>query len=202
MGGIGSGRRSRRATTSDYDRVDVRHWQREGWLVPAQSFIWQSWVVTVGPSDRDAASDRVSFRPRNHGAEHSIRLEWTPCNYGGSRVWFLCPREGCGRRVAILYEGRQLGCRNCLALVYCSQREPAKYRPLNRAQAIRMKIGGSADMTEPFPARPKGMHLRTYRRLHLKAQVFEAIFLAGLVALVKRFEEKLPAARGRLRKKR
>jgi Transposase DDE domain len=32
-------------------------------------------------------------------------LEWTPCNYGGARPWFLCPMDGCRRRVAVLYAG-------------------------------------------------------------------------------------------------
>jgi glyoxylase-like metal-dependent hydrolase (beta-lactamase superfamily II) len=30
----------------------------------------------------------------------SVRLEWTACNYGGSRVGWTCPTKGCGRRVA------------------------------------------------------------------------------------------------------
>ena len=34
-----------------------------------------------------------------------------------------------------------------------------------RAQKIRMGHGGSANMLEPFPERPKGMHHNTYMRL-------------------------------------
>jgi hypothetical protein len=34
-----------------------------------------------------------------------------------------------------------------------------------QAQAIREKLGGSANLMEPSPERPKGMHWRTYERL-------------------------------------
>src|SRR5215472_1990244 len=47
-----------------------------------------------------------------------VKIEWTPCNYGGTRPWFLCPRRGCGRRVAILYCDSDFGCRTCRRLTY------------------------------------------------------------------------------------
>jgi len=34
--------------------------------------------------------------------DYPVEVEWTACNYGGSRPWFRCPARGCGRRVAIL----------------------------------------------------------------------------------------------------
>ena len=43
-------------------------------------------------------------------------------------------------------------------------------RALAKAQAIRMKLGGSGSMAELFPLKPKGMHNRTYQRLRLEAR--------------------------------
>lgn len=100
------------------------------------------------------------------------------CNYGGQRAWFVCPR-GCGRRAAILYYGNTPACRHCYHLAYEGQQESAKYRLLHRAQAVRMQLGGSASLMDPFPARPKGMHWRTYRRIFRNAVANEEAFLGG-----------------------
>jgi hypothetical protein len=97
--------------------------------------------------------------------EYPVRIEWTRCNYGGARAWFRCPSRECDRRVAILYLGSIFACRHCYQLAYSCQREPPHYRAINRAQAILEKLGGSGNMCEPFPKKPKGMHWRTYARL-------------------------------------
>ena len=61
---------------------------------------------------------------------------------------------------------------SCHRLAYDSQRIAAWERALNRAQSIREKLGGTANMHEPFPQEQKGMHWWTYwelRRLHDEA---------------------------------
>jgi hypothetical protein len=37
---------------------------------------------------------------------------------------------------------------------------------LHRSRRIRQRLGGSANLMEPFPERPKGMHWSTYLRLY------------------------------------
>jgi hypothetical protein len=37
-----------------------------------------------------------------------------------------------------------------------------------------MKLGGSPSLQEPFPSKPKGMHMRTYLRLRARAEGAEA----------------------------
>ena len=50
-------------------------------------------------------------------------------------------------------------------LHYASQRQDKAGRALRRAQKIRQRLGGSANMMEPFPERPKGMHHDNYMKL-------------------------------------
>jgi hypothetical protein len=76
--------------------------------------------------------------------------------------------------VAILYGGSIFACRHCYQLAYDSQREQPYQRALSRAQAIWMKLGGSACTSDDFPPKPKGMHWRTYERLCLEAERAEA----------------------------
>jgi hypothetical protein len=60
--------------------------------------------------------------------------------------------------------GELFACRHCYGLAYESQQEPMHQRGLGKAQKIRMQMGGSQNMFEPFPDKPKGMHWRTYDR--------------------------------------
>ena len=128
----------------------------------------------------------LSYRHRRGlGAEwedvrEPVSLEWTPCNFGGKRPWFVCPGDRCGRRVAILYgPGKYFLCRHCSDLRYESQREDKKDRALRRAQKIRQRLGGSANMMEPFPDRPKEMHHDTYMRLRSEHDEAEVEHLAS-----------------------
>ncbi len=97
---------------------------------------------------------------------------------GGQRPWFICGVHAsgiyCGRRVTKLYgAGKLFACRRCYCLAYQSQRERAYDRALTRTQNIRMKLGGSPSLAEPFPDKPKGMWWRTYWRLRGEAQEAE-----------------------------
>jgi hypothetical protein len=118
-----------------------------------------------------------------------VLLDTTPCNYGGVRYWFLCPVAGCCRRVAILYLGDKYpACRHCLRLAYQTQNESSADRALSKAQRIRMKLGGSANMLMPFPFKPKRMHWRTYAGLRAKAEAATERSIAGLRLWLDRFK--------------
>jgi hypothetical protein len=106
--------------------------------------------------------------------EEPVAIVRTPCRFGGSRPWFVCPGvvDGipCRRRVGKLYgPGRYFLCRHCYGLAYQSQREQAHDRALRRAVAIRRRLGGEPGMLCPFPEKPKGMHWRSYERLRQRA---------------------------------
>jgi hypothetical protein len=61
--------------------------------------------------------------------------------------------------------GEYVACRRCLGLAYASQQEPVRQRGLHKARKIRDRLGGSANMMDKFPDRPKGMHWKTYHQL-------------------------------------
>ena len=150
MGGSGSGswyRFNKRITVEDCRSLDARRLQVEGLLKPGYRISW-SWSRTghqaasiggVVLGEHRPEQMVLLFRYRSGlGAEwedvqQSVEFDWTPCNFGGERPWFICPAVGCGRRVAVLYgPGLYFLCRHCYDLRYESQREDKTHRALRR----------------------------------------------------------------------
>ena len=190
MGGIGSGRRYQggKDTTSDMRPLDIRKLQRDGLLTPGRAFGWH-WTVNgneVASIQMRTEVDRVilNYRSRSNGGEwqpmeYPVYLEWTPCNLGGRRAWFLCPARGCGRRVAILYGGSIFACRHCHKLAYACQRETDDDRAMRRADTIRRRLGWEPGILNGEGGKPKGMHWRTFNRLTAEYLGFAEASLAG-----------------------
>src|SRR5215469_7668096 len=129
----------------------------------------------------ECAAVLLSYRSCYSGSDdwksiqQRVPIRLTACHLGGVRPWFVCPvycnGRYCGRRAAILYcAGELFACRRCYGLAYESQQQTARYRGLEQARKIRMRLGGGVDLLEPFPARPKGMHRRTFERLRARAE--------------------------------
>jgi hypothetical protein len=107
--------------------------------------------------------------------QQRVPISVTACHLGGQRPWFICSvyNNGhcCGRRAAILYCARDLfACRRCHDLSYASQQQTPLHRGLEQARKIRMRLGGNEDLLAPFPAKPKGMHRRTFQRMRARAE--------------------------------
>jgi hypothetical protein len=207
MGGLGSGNRYRfdkKTTTDECRSLDVRRFHQEGLLKPGHYFSW-SWrraeqeVASIGAF---VYQDKLvlSYRSKSGGEWEDVRepvpLEWTPCNFGGGRPWFICPGvvngKRCGRRVAVLYgPGKYFLCRHCYDLRYESQREDKMHRALRRAQKIREGLGGSANMMERFPEKPKGMHHDTYMGMFWAHHEAEMEHLAGMRECLEKMERQL-----------
>jgi hypothetical protein len=91
------------------------------------------------------------------------------------------PRSGLWPEGCYSYgPGRYFLCRHCYDLRYESQREDKMDRALRRAQKIRKRLGGSANMMEPFPEKPKGIHVKTYMRMFWKHHEVEMEQLASI----------------------
>lgn len=191
MGGFNSGRHGGKSCTGDKLALDVRRLQRDGFLKPGLSFGW-TWTrrgEKVGNIDIRTDTDRVilNYRQRPNGGEwqdmeYPVRLAWTPCNYGGQRVWWLCPAVGCGRRVAVLYGGAVFACRHCHRLAYRCQREAPDDRATRRADKLRDRLGWEAGILNGEGGKPKGMHWKTYWRLKASHDEHVHRALAGMAA--------------------
>lgn len=203
MGGLGSGRQREpdvKSSTEAYRSIDVRSWKRDGLLESNQSFDlqWSRHGEVVASIRVRAEPGRLMFTCRHRsggtkweGESYPVYLDWTVCNLGGRRPWFLCPARDCGRRVAILYGGPIFACRHCHQLVYPSQRDAADNRAARRADRIREKLGWEPGILNGEGLKPKGMHRQTFKRLAAQHNALAQIALAGIAAKLDRLEDSL-----------
>ena len=177
MGGSGSGswyRWDAKLITENQDRIDIRWLKKHNYLHPGSmgSLSWSCGGEETGSIGFQMKEDRMvlNYRHRHpdgewEDVEQIVPVIKTPCNYGGYRKWFLCPK--CSRRVGILYgTGKYFLCRHCYDLTYtCSNASPLK-RIFDRTEKLRRKLGGDNDpFLSPIPERPRGMHRSTYKKI-------------------------------------
>ncbi len=178
MGGYGSGQRFDTKTTTDSQHwIDIRWLKKQGYLRSGTigSLSWSRRDEQTGSIGYRMEEDRMilNYQHRKNGGaweqvEQTISFERTPCNYGGTRAWFLCPR--CRKRVAVLYgAGKYFFCRHCYDLVYASQQEGQVDRLMRKARRIRRRLRASSDLSEPIWYKPKNMHQTTFDRLRQEA---------------------------------
>lgn len=193
MGGIGSGRRwhlGAKESTDNYRSIDIRRWKRRGILKPGQSFHWR-WLLedeVIGSIHVRVKSNSVvlTYRHRTRGKgweekSYPIAIDWTDCNLGGQRPWFICPAKSCGRRVAILYGGNIFACRHCYELTYASQIESPGDRAARKANRLREKLGWKPGIFSPTGRKPKGMHWATFQKLRAQQEAHTQKALRGIM---------------------
>lgn len=97
--------------------------------------------------------------------DYPIRLEMTPCRFGGIRWWFICPLtvggRPCKRRVAKLYlppGSGYFGCRHCHNLTYRKSQESDKrinaLRKLGPMAILAGMKSGDVDLLDALKALP------------------------------------------------
>ncbi len=192
MGGNGSGRRWGYGgpTCDSKFAIDVRRLARNGWLKPGVGGVltWHRRGQAVA-SIKYTSEDRGLSLFYDQCADR-IEFAWTCCHLGGERIWFRCP--GCRARVAILYfRARWFRCRRCHGLTYAVQRESQPDRALRQARNIRVRLGGAADLTAPFPVRPRYMRHRRYDHLRMKAEASETAWVQHMAHWTDRLRKQI-----------
>lgn len=177
MGGVGSGRtpgtRSRSLTT-DFLKLDLRTWVREGLLSQGEEFTWVwQWqdfpqkAIKVKVGDGEFVLD--FFARTQTGSPYWVRqtisYSVVSAGYGGTRYFYVCPGQDCGNRVCVLYLADRFLCRLCLNLSYPSQNESPLDRIARKASKLRGRLGWEGGALEEPGARPICMHRTTYARL-------------------------------------
>jgi hypothetical protein len=179
MGGYGSGAVGWRPKAEDLKQIDVRFLSREGVLTAGTNATinWQDGTRVF--LNVEADSFRLSFQGVNGQVATKIQKTFMPLNYGGERVFCLCPV--CDKRAAILYfYGQRFCCAGCCNVTWRSRNKESHDLKRRKAQKIRKKLAVSMAMSEPVISKPKGMHHKTFDRLReelweLEYEVFERI---------------------------
>ena len=188
MGGIGSGdwfRSNGKTTVESQYAIDIRYLKKHGYLKQGKSgtFSWSNKGEQSGAIGflTEEHGLRLNFRSRMRGddwedVEQFIAFDYSPCHYGGKRIWLSCPN--CFSRVTCVYGGEEhFWCRQCYELNYQSQHEDYFDRQISKAHEIRKNLGGEPGLSSPFPDKPKGMHWKTYWKLHQQARHGEQCFI-------------------------
>jgi hypothetical protein len=160
---FGAGRPGWRGKAEHCLRLEVRALHKAGALRPGATCTW-TWrrggeqTGNVGLR-AEASALIVLCAIDGKNADHRLTLDSTPCHFGGARAWFRCPQ--CFRRSLVLYlrGGAPFRCRHCARVSYTSQSEDAMARTWRKQRKLEARLGEHG-------ARPKGMHWRTFERLH------------------------------------
>jgi hypothetical protein len=187
MGGPGSGRHNgvKKRRVESCLALDVDELRHAGVLALGVSgtLSWDSDHGALSLAFRAEAEAIVLVYRTEHLAaseviEQRIALAYSRAQFGGTRVYFVCPGSECRRRVSKLYFVRgAFRCRNCHGLAYKSQAEDKERRAQRRANKRRARLGSQRWVAGALPVttRPKGMWRRTFARLQDRAVAADII---------------------------
>ena len=140
------------------------------------------WLLVLMATEGDIGYTNYSdhlmldYRHRGTGSEwqpvkQRIDYDRTSCNYGGHRLWFFCPR--CNKRVAVLYcEDALFYCRRCYDIPYTTQYQGRMDSLIDKKHALGKRIFEHYEYGEGW-GKKKGMHLKTFNRLHARYEALE-----------------------------
>jgi hypothetical protein len=122
---------------------------------------------------KDQKEVSIFYNSKGKDYNHTISLEYTPCNYGGERAWFVCPE--CCELFSVLYliPGR-VACRKCLNLNYPCQQKTWLDRQIAKQWKLKAKL-------EDEGRRPRYMHQKTYERIEEEIAELDGVIAGGML---------------------
>ena len=189
----GAGRPGWRLKCEQSLALDIRDLQRRQLLRPGHQFQW-TWTTPKGDLRGSVGitaydwSLTLSYPWTPPGCdpqriECELRFARTPCNYGGTRPWFICPK--CHGRCAVVYFSRASGryaCRKCLKLAHTSESLSALDRLWRKQRKLESRLG-------PNREKPKGMQWRTLDQIEDQLSAIEFVRVA---MFMRQFGSRMP----------
>jgi hypothetical protein len=182
MGGFGSGRWYKcgsKTTTESQRRIDIRWFRRQGYLNLGHTgkLSWSRAGETTGWISYRMESDRMvlDYRFRPYGGkwkqvEQQVFFDRTRCHFGGHRTWFLCSRlPGVGEGWWLSMVQRNTSSAVTVMTSHIRSSRKASWSGSAADRKIRKRLGGSHDLFEPLPGKPKNTHWATYWKLREEA---------------------------------
>lgn len=207
MGGYGSGRYSGMPVVESGLTLDISRLIRKRFIVPGKHVAGAiSWTnTTTGEKTAEIGYDasmlpdeanwvRLRYTVNSQPMDYKVALVTSPCNYGGVRWWWICPRTACMvSKLHLPPGGKTFASRKAYRLPYRSQRQAGIDRTHERQARLHRKLGSKYDHFDGYiPPRPKGMHTKTYNRLvaglEAAIEAHDAVFIAGANRLLGRLE--------------
>ena len=171
MGGYGSGGGRGAAKTDESHKLDLAEFERD-WFERRRlgQLTWSRCGHKTGSISYQLdpnfieLSYTIGQAPDRRDVRERFHISRTEQPLGGFRMWIVC--RGCGRRCRVLIGGRFFRCRLCYGATYASQYERIRCRGLAKAEKAREKLGAEPGICNHWPRKPKGMHWKTFSRLH------------------------------------
>lgn len=169
----------RKLRVEETHRLDIAHLKRAGHLHASPGTAWlhtqefpfrtSQVLYTVASNTSGPYAIVVGHEvegTKNTGA-YPVKLESTPCHFGGTRLWFRCPLVvnggACRRRCRVVYRpaGSLFGCRECHQLTYQSRQQHRDpwYEGFGRTLALRQD-----EIRRPFWTLSPTEMLKRHRR--------------------------------------
>lgn len=113
-------------------QIDVARLTSSGFFKTPSAYTWTAHAGSQLFFLTRARESHISIEQAGSSRQaQCVRLDWTPCAFGGVRPWFRCPRTACGKRVRILRllaESTDWCCGGCSGKTYpCRQKHRNRY---------------------------------------------------------------------------